>query len=107
MTKGEITEDVNDICKKIQIKMLDIQLRISIFQNKIENDQNELKNINLTKFETVYKKVATLKPGDTFGELALLEKNGKRSATIIADQTTYLGVLSEEEFSKYIRKTEK
>ena len=58
---------------------------MSIFQKKIENDQGQLEKINLDMYETMYKKVATLKPGDTFGELALLEKGGTRSATIIAD----------------------
>ena len=69
-------------------------MRMKIFESKINNDESVLESINLERWETVYKRVATLNPGDTFGELALLEKNGKRSATIIANQTTYLGVLS-------------
>jgi hypothetical protein len=37
----------------------------------------------------------------------LLEKDGKRTATVIADNTTYLGVLCQTDFTKYIKKTEK
>lgn len=88
-------------------RKLDSELRMRIFKEKIAADQKALDGINLTKWDLVHKRVATLQPGATFGELALLEKGGKRAATVIADSQTYLGVLDEADFTRFIRKTEK
>src|SRR5258708_5450445 len=44
------------------------------------------------------KKVATLGPGQYFGELALLDR-GARSATVVAETTMTLLVLGQREFS--------
>jgi CRP-like cAMP-binding protein len=43
------------------------------------------------------RKVATLGPGDYFGEMAILD-GGPRSASVVSDQPTELVVLSQREF---------
>jgi CRP-like cAMP-binding protein len=46
----------------------------------------------------VYNKVNSLRKGNTFGELALEENSGKRSATIIATEESHLGTLNKRSF---------
>jgi CRP-like cAMP-binding protein len=50
------------------------------------------------------RKVATLGPGDAFGELALLDK-GPRNATVVADSDMELLVLGQREFAKIVDAT--
>jgi CRP/FNR family transcriptional regulator, cyclic AMP receptor protein len=45
------------------------------------------------------RKVATLGPGDYFGELALLDRGAPRNATVVADTDMELVVLGQREFS--------
>ena len=47
------------------------------------------------------RKIATLGPGDSFGELALLEK-APRNATVVADSAMELVVLGQREFAGLI-----
>jgi CRP/FNR family transcriptional regulator, cyclic AMP receptor protein len=47
------------------------------------------------------RKIATLGPGDSFGELALLEK-APRNATVVADSDMELVVLGQREFAGLI-----
>lgn len=46
-------------------------------------------------------KIKTLKVGDSFGELALLD-NRPRSATIICDEDSYFAVLEKQLFDKIL-----
>lgn len=49
-------------------------------------------------------KIKTLKLGDSFGELALLD-NRPRAATIICDEDSYFAVLEKQLFDKILSKT--
>lgn len=60
----------------------------------------------MTHYDTIYKKVATLEAGKGFGELALVNKRGLRQATIQAEEYSYLGVISKEDFDRCLAKIE-
>ena len=63
--------------------------------------------MNLTDNEIVELRVKKLMTGASFGELALVSKNGKRTASIKAENTAYLGVIKREEYNKCFTKKEK
>ena len=50
--------------------------------------------------------MATLHEGHAFGELALIENNGKRNATIITETACSLIILKKKDFDKCLRKIE-
>ena len=50
--------------------------------------------------------MATLKEGNSFGELALIEHDGKRHATIITENATNLIVLKRHDFNLCLKKLE-
>jgi hypothetical protein len=52
------------------------------------------------------KKVGTLNPGSTFGEHALMHRGNLRTATIIAEEKCYLGVLDQCDFNRCMMKNE-
>ncbi|KAH9093041.1 hypothetical protein Ae201684P_008705 [Aphanomyces euteiches] len=57
------------------------------------------------RYDTVIQTaVATLKEGETFGELALSEENGVRRATVVATEYTELLTLSRDEYIPLIQK---
>ena len=55
----------------------------------------------------MFKEVATRGIGDSFGELALLVKNGVRNARVISSSHLHLGVLCEEAYTRCLGKIEK
>ena len=59
--------------------------------------------------DQIYKKVVTLGPGASFGEFALMSKNGVRAAriTVSEDEHAHLGVLSREDYEKCLYKIDK
>jgi hypothetical protein len=58
---------------------------IEILNRCKQKDLLAQSKINMGNFDEVQKKVASLKEGTGFGELALIEKLGKRNATIITE----------------------
>ena len=81
-------------------------MRIAMFRNKLNEAKLTKQNVNLTSWETIYKKVATLPAGSSFGELALMDSRGagKRAATIEAEQQCFFGVITKEDFDKSLSK---
>jgi len=52
-----------------------------------------------------FQKIKELSAGDSFGELALISKQGTRTASIQALKDTYLGVISKDDYDKiFLRK---
>jgi CRP/FNR family transcriptional regulator, cyclic AMP receptor protein len=47
--------------------------------------------------------VATLGPGDWFGELALLDEGARRTATVVAETRVDVGFLSRQDFDGLLR----
>lgn len=88
-------------------RKLDIELRMRIFKEKIADEKKALDWINLTKWNLFHKSIATIQPEATFGDLALLEKGGKHTTTVIVDSQAYIGVLDEADFTRIIKKKEK
>jgi len=53
--------------------------------SKIEECEVKIGSIKLSNYEMIYKRVAVLREGDSFGELALIDsKKGTRAARIVA-----------------------
>lgn len=63
--------------------------------------------INTTTKEKIFKQVATLQEGDSFGELALLKKKGTRAATVVADGECSLGVIYADDYNMCLNNIEK
>jgi len=55
---------------------------------------------------TYYQKVATLNAGNSFGELALIEKNKRRTATVITETDVAFVTLDSEQYLKSYAKIE-
>lgn len=59
----------------------------------------------LMKTELIRTEIRTLKRGDSFGELALID-NRPRAATIICKEETHLAVLEQKHFNNILSKNE-
>ena len=67
-----------------------------------------MSSIVLTELETIWKRVATLKAGDSFGELALIDsKKGVRAARIVCAEETAMGVIVADDYNRCLTKIEK
>lgn len=65
-------------------KEIELVEEISNLEHKIVECQKFISSVVLTEFETIWKTVAQLKQGQSFGELALMDqKNGLRAARIV------------------------
>jgi len=51
----------------------------------------------------LYYHVKSIKSGDVFGQMALLENEGKRNATLIATEDCYLGVLDKQAYNSTLQ----
>jgi len=75
--------------------------------------EDAIQSINLKNKDQKFKEVATRGLGDSFGELALLSKQGSkhqygvRAARVVAGDHVHLGVLSEEDYNRCLSKIEK
>jgi len=76
----------------------------------IKENQSNFNGISLNLKEAkqpikyfYYSEVNTIKEGNIFGELALNNKNKKRTATIIAKKECYFAVLSKKVYDSYIK----
>jgi hypothetical protein len=57
--------------------------------------------LNLNDHEYIFKRVAILNEGESFGELALIDsRHGKRAARIVSTKKTSLGVIKAEDYHK-------
>jgi len=61
----------------------------------------------LSDKEILQLRVNKLRQGASFGELALISKFGKRTASIKAETETFLGVISQEDYNKCFTKKER
>ena len=75
-------------------RKMEIEYRINMLTKMATSCAEQRNGINLSNFETVFVKVNTLRSGQSFGELALISKKGLRTASIRAQEKTYLGVIS-------------
>ena len=67
-----------------------------------------MSSIVLTEMETIWKRVATLKAGDSFGELALIDsKKGVRAARIVCTDVTAMGVIVADDYNRCLAKIDK
>ena len=62
--------------------------------------------ISLAPSETIFKTVGVLTQGQSFGELALINKDGKRNARITCDSETFLGVICKYDYDSCLEKIE-
>ena len=51
-----------------------------------------------------YKVVVSLKTGQKFGDIALMDSNARRNATIISSQDSHFGVLNKDLFDRCLKK---
>ena len=72
--------------------------------NNINNpeDDNLYKEITLY----IYTQVVTLSDGNIFGEVALLNSSQKRTASIISITPVYLGILTKNVYTNYLKTTQ-
>ena len=81
---------------------------ITFLETSVEQCQAILSSIVLTELETIWKRVATLKAGDSFGELALIDsKKGVRAARIVCTDETAMGVIVADDYNRCLAKIEK
>ena len=72
--------------------------------NNINNPEDDLKFLEITIF--VYSQVVTLSDGNIFGEVALLTTSQKRTASIITITPVYLGILTKNVYTNYLKTTQ-
>ena len=63
------------------------------YENLLEVQKTSEESVNSIETEQEFLKVAEVHTGKIFGELALLKKNARRAATIIAAQDCHLATL--------------
>lgn len=61
-------------------------------------------NLCLTEIEVQWNKVATLKEGSSFGELALIDKKGLRAARIVCSTKCSMGIITRDDYNKCLSK---
>lgn len=61
----------------------------------------------LTDIEIKWNRVAVLKEGSSFGELALIDKKGLRAARIVCTTRCSMGIISRDDYDKCLAKIDK
>jgi hypothetical protein len=54
----------------------------------------------------IFKNITSLHAGQSFGELALTNRDGKREARITCEETTHLGVICKPDYDNCLEKIE-
>ena len=104
--KEELTQQMEVFAQKKE----EIKNGIKYFENELNLHTEIIKSINLRDRDRNFKLVATLGVGDSFGELALMEKDGLRAARItIPDnkKKVNLGVLNRASYEKCVYRFDK
>ena len=94
----------NDVNEKI--KNISEQIKKELKETSKDKNNTRIKKIlGNKKIMRIYKyeMVRKLTIGDTFGELALENKNNKRTATIIACDTCHFAIINKEEYNILIK----
>jgi len=87
-----------------RIKYIEEQLAAE--HRKVVGWKAEKAAISLAPSETIFKKVGLLTHGQSFGELALINRDGKRAARITCEAETYLGVICKSDYDSCLEKIE-
>ena len=96
--------------KEIQVKdnnlIIETPLKISIkeYISKINAEDMKEEEFNSNEIEYIgYFNVVDLSQGSSFGEIALINENNQRTATIIVKEDSFFGVLSAKNYQSTIR----
>jgi hypothetical protein len=74
---------------------------------KIDKCEQILANLCLTEVEVLWNRVAILREGSSFGELALIDRKGLRAARIVCTKKCAMGIITRGDYDKCIAKIEK
>ena len=97
----ELTGDQQEI-------MASIQTEYDESNALVKDLKEQVKGISLAQTETKFKRVLTLKAGDSFGELALIDsRKGVRAATITCLEESTMAVINAEDYDSSLAKIEK
>ena len=98
--------DYNEIQEKDNNLVIETPLKISISEyiSKINAEDMKEEEFNSTEIEYIgYFNVVDLSKGSSFGEIALINENNKRTATIIVKEDSFFGVLSAKNYQSTIK----
>ena len=88
--------------------LITMMLNIQEVQTKIKRLQVELNENSISEYKTTFRRVVTLKAGDSFGELALIDsRKGQRAATITCLENCTMAVINAEDYQRMLAKIEK
>ena len=97
----DYTEDQKNILISLMLEVQESSATIKDFKNKMSE-------ISLSETETDFKRVVVLHPGDSFGELALIDsRKGVRAATITCVEECTMAVINSEDYHRSLAKIEK
>lgn len=106
-TEKDMQKEIGELFGQIREKVVEVTMGVALLQTRVKDVENIKSQINLGTHDRIFKTVATLAAGDHFGELALMNKKGTRTARIAADKRTVLGVLSRDVYNRVLIKIEK
>jgi len=92
---------------KVNPRLKELVEEINQVQKNINKTQAILSDLGLSETEITWNRVASLKEGMSFGELALIDKKGLRAARIVCTTQCQMGILTRADYDKSLAKIEK
>ena len=106
LNKSIYNFDINEIKIKDNDLIIGIPLKISIgeYISKINGEDIKEEEFYSKDIEYIgYYKVVDLSQGSSFGEIALINENNERTATIFVNEDSFFGVLSAKNYQSTLR----
>ena len=101
----DLISNINQHIKDHRVPINDYLDRIMpITAEEKENEENKIPKLKVKLWN--YKRVCDIYAGGTFGEVALMDDNSKRTASIISIEPCIFGTIEKDEYQEFIREAE-
>jgi hypothetical protein len=88
-------------------RIREIKREMSEINQRLSQHEQCIAELCLSEVEIVWNRVAVLKQGMSFGELALIDRKGLRAARIVCTTKCQMGIISKDDYDKCLAKIDK